>query len=532
MGLNELVEDMESHLNGQKTPLSVRKVDDLEPVYLEPEYLNAQQYALDVLNKLRVLVSQQKERRDYQEFYRASDDIYAESGQTGNSNRPSWSDLEALANERCGFGWYLTKGLAGDVVRNGFEFVNYEGRVVPKPQIYKWCVKSDFNNQLEELVRYERIYGTSFLLKYYSKNDNYKTPPPRKPPISFQAFPPTVLTPTNLTDTNMLDYDQEVWEFMGGTTNHVEIHKDRIHVLCTRPQPYDWQGLSIFEPIFLSASGYLNLVINGVKMMAKYGNVVTSFTMNEENPTIEMYQEYEELINSFKAAYTFILGKGEEINFQDTKISNGLAELAEFLKEDISSGSGVPLNQLFGRAVSGGIGGAGALTAERGKIQTISNIQHNIADDVWKIMRSCGWNVEGLLVRFRLDLQKTEMAKLEERNLELQNYILEEQLKQLQLNTMMQAQQMQMMMTNPEAFLPEQVTQAEGQAQLPDKRGGNPADQTRHAMGGGRQNASKGQEKAALTGMMRRNQDFLIRNAETYEAILKQYKIKKEMEGN
>ena len=527
MTLDNLVEQMERKLNG-KNPLTVRKVADTQ--YIDPEYMNTQQYAIDILGKIRSMV--QRHRRDFQQFYSPSDDIYAENAQSGDNARPSFSDLEALGNERCGFGFALTKLLAGDVVRNGFEFVDYMGKTVPKPNIYKWCVKSDFNNQLETLLRYERIYGTSFLLKYWSNKDNYEKAPPKKPPTKFQAFPPTVLTPVNLTDTNLLDYEQEVWEFQGGTLNTALIHRDRIHVLCTRPMPYSWLGLSIFEPIYLSASGYLNLVINGVKMMAKYGNVVTSFTMNEENPSLEMYQEYEELINEFKAAYTFILGKGEEINFQDTKISNGLAEIAEFLKEDISSGTGIPLNQLFGRSVSGGIGGAGALTAERGKIQTISNIQHNIHDDVWKILNSSGWNLEGLLVRFRLDLQKTEMAKLEERSLELQNYILEEQLKQLQLQTMAQALQMQMMQDNPELMLG--VEGEGGQKKLPNKTGdkGNPADKTKHAMGGGRQNATKGQEKAALTGMIRRNQDFLKKNIETNNLIKKQFIKKKKEEYN
>jgi len=501
--------------------LVVRKVDE---EVVTPEVLDEEAYAFDLLHKMRSLITRHK--RDFQQFYSPSDDIYGENTQTGGNNRPSFSDLEALANERCGFGWQLTKGLAGDVVRNGFEFIDYQSKTVPKPQIFKWCVKSDFNNQLETLVRYERTYGTSFLMKYWGTKDNYEKAPPKKPPTKFQAFPPTVLTPQNLTDTGLLDYDSDVWEFQGGTVNSVYIHRDRIHVLCTRPVPYTWLGLSIFEPIYLSSTGYLNLVINGVKMMAKYGNVVTSFTMNEENPSLEMYQEYEDLINEFKAAYTFILGKGEEISFQDTKISNGLAEFAEFLKEDISSGSGIPLNQLFGRSVSGGIGGAGALTAERGKIQTISNIQHNIHDDVWKILNASGWNLEGLLVRFRLDLQKTEMAKLEERSLELQNFILEEQLKQLQLGTMAQAMEMQMMQDDPMMMLQgPNDGQEGGQKQLPDKTGGgNPADKTKHAMGGGRQNATKGQERASLTGMVRRNQDFLINNIKTYKNILNQFK--------
>ena len=498
------------------------------------EVLDQEEYAMDLIHKMKTYI--QSHRNDFQQFYSPSDDIYGES-RSGNDSRPSWADLERLGNERCGFGWQLTKGLAADAVRNGFEFVTYDGKIEPKEDIFKWTIKSDFHNQLEDLVRYERIYGASFFMKYWGKNDDYSKPAPKRPPTKFQAFPPTILTPINLTDTKYLDYDAETWDFQGGNNTSVEIHRSRVHVLITRPSPYAWWGLSIFEPIYLSASGYLNLMINGMKMMAKYGNVVTSFTMAEENPSLELYQEYEELINEFKAAYTFILGKGEEINFQDTKISNGLQEFAEFLKEDISSGSGVPLNALFGRAVSGGIGGAGALTAERGKIQTISNIQHNISDDVWKIISDCGWNIDDLMVRFRLDLQKTEMAKHEERSMELQNFILEEQLKTLQLGNMMQAMQMQEMVKNPELMMGlGQPGQEGGQGgkMLPDKSGdksgSNPANKTKHAMGGGKQAASKNDEKNSLTGKMKRNQDligwnqdFLKNNIETYTKIKNQF---------
>jgi len=508
-----------------------RKVED--KTYIDPEVISTEQYADELISKMKSYIRNHK--KDFQQFYSPSDDIYGET-RSGNDSRPSFSDLEALATERCGFGYQLTRVLSEDAIRNGFEFVDYEGNVKPKKSIFKWTVKSDFYNQFGNHSTFDRTYGISFMMKYWSKNDKYDLPAPKSPPIKFQAFPPTILTPVNLTDTNMLDYDSDIWEFQGGLMRAVQIHRSRIHVLCTRPVPWSWIGLSVFEPIYLSASAYLNLIINGTKMLAKYGNVVTAFTMNEENPSLGMYQEYEELINEFKAAYTFILGKGEEINFQDTKMGSGLQEFAEFLKEDISSGSGIPLNQLFGRAVSGGIGGAGALTAERGKIQTISNIQHSHSDDVWKIINDCGYNLDGLMVRFRLDLQKTEMAKLEERQMTLQNFILEEQLKGLQLQNMGTAMQMQAMQDNPEMML----AGPDGQGQLEDKSGkdksavggngkqGNPADKTKHAMGGGRQNATSGQEKASLTGMMRRNQDFLNNNIYTYNQILNQFKKRKE----
>ena len=495
--------------------------------YIDPKVLDTEQYATELISKMKSYI--RNHRRDFKNFYSPSDDAWGES-RSGDDRRPSFQDLEALANERCGFGFQLTRMLAEDAVRNGFEFVDYEGVVQKKRNIFKWLIASDFHNQWGNHVTFDRSHGISFLMKYWSRNDKYDKPAPKIPPIKFQSFPPSILTPTNLTDSNLLDYDSDVWEFQGGHLQTVEIHRSRIHVLCTRPIPYDWRGLSIFEPIYLSASAYLNLIINGTKMLAKYGNVVTAFTMNEENPSLAMYQEYEELINEFKAAYTFILGKGEEINFQDTKIGSGIKEFAEFLKEDISSGSGIPLNQLFGRAVSGGIGGAGALTAERGKIQTISNIQHSISDDVWRVINDCGFNLEGLLVRFRLDLQKTEMAKLEERSLTLENFIKEEQLKMLQLQTMGMAMEMQRQVDNPEIM---NLTGPGGQEQgkLPNRSGngkeGNPADKTKHAMGGGRQNATAGQERASLTGMIRRNQDFLINNVATYNAILNQFKKNK-----
>jgi len=440
---------------------------------------------------------------DFANMYTPTDDWWGTP--SGEDNRPSFHDCEALASERVGFGWHLTKLAAGDVVRNGFDFIDYENRIIKKPHVFKWMIRSDFMNQLETLLRYERTYGVAFLVKYWGKNDKFETKPPKKPPLKFQAFPPTVLTPYNVTETGLLDYDEEVWEFVGGKYNTTFIHKDRIHVLITRKVPDDWRGLSVFEPIYFSSVAYVNLIINMSKGLAKFGNVIMQYMLPEEFPSIEMYREYAELVEDFKATYTFIVGKDQEVKFQDTKIATGVNEFGEFLKEDICSGTGFPLNELFGRAVSGGIGGQGALTSERGKIQTISNIQHNISDDVWKIIRDCGWRLDDLMVKFRLDLQKTERARLEEESIQWDNKIKEKQWEALALQNVMQAMQFQEQLRTG-TMLPFQ----ENERMLENQAGQE-----------GEMSVKK--PGSELGSIQERTSDFLRKNAKLYRAVLAKY---------
>jgi len=69
----------------------------------------------------------------------------------------------------------------------------------------------------------------------------------------------------------------------------------------------------------------------------------------------------------------FFLGKDDKLEFPTTNIGDGIYNLAELFKEDISAGTRIPLNELFGRTESGGISGTGNLTAERKIYQPIRN---------------------------------------------------------------------------------------------------------------------------------------------------------------
>ena len=365
---------------------------------------------------------------DYQHFYEPSNNIFSSSAQTGGNDRPTFEDLEMLADSRIGFGRYITSIFAGKCVRNGFDFYDWDGDLVKHPEVFKSLYKAKFYTEQIQWVKQELVYGTSFLLKYWSAHDQFDKPPPKKPFIACKAFPPTILSPYNIVESGQgfLSEDDELWNFYGGKYKSVSIHKDRVEILNTRPNPYDWIGTSIFEPIYLSASAYLNLIINGIKMVAKFGNVVTAFKMPVPNPSLKMYKEFQKIVEDMKASFTFILGKDEEIEFLETKIGTGLYEFGEFLKEDMAAGTGLPLNQVYGRADGGGLQGAGALISKQGELETMSNYQADLSDNYW-LMVNRYWDVEDEFIKFRLDFQKSDRARYEEENLQWQNELIKNQ---------------------------------------------------------------------------------------------------------
>ena len=376
-------------------------------------------------------------RTDFKRYYSPTDNIYSDNPSGRDTIRPDLQALQMCMDHRLGWGQKVTRGLARAAIRNRMEFVDVLTDKVILDQevddIKRWTLKSGFWNAFEDCLAFERCYGTAFLVYYWSKNDDFTKPPPKnKPPTSFQAFPPTVLYPMNITETGLLDYDVDVWNFSGGIFSQSEIHRDRVFVLNTRPVSFDWLGLSIFEPIWLPTMAYFQVVQAGVKNISKWGEMIPIFRMSQDAPTREMYTEYLELVEEFRQNYTFILGQSDGLEFQKTELGKGLTEFTEFIKEDIVSGTGVTLNWLFGRATTGGVGGAGALTAERAVIATIANIQHDISQPLWKIFGRW-FNVKEITPQFQLDLQKTKGSRLIEEQMELQNEILEEQLKMLKM---------------------------------------------------------------------------------------------------
>jgi uncharacterized protein (UPF0335 family) len=239
----------------------------------------------------------------------------------------------------------------------------------------------------------------------------------------------------------MLDYEQEEWEFTGGLINSQTIHRDRINVLTTRPVAGSWRGISVFEPIWLSLMCYFQAIIFLTKGIAKWGNAVPILKMGNSEVDDTAFENWLDLMIEYQANYFYLIGKDDELDFKNAKLGQGMSEYIEFLKEDISSGLGIPLNFLFGRSVSGGIGGEGALTAERNYMQTIANVQKQISDDVVAVVKSCGFDVEGLRPSWNLALQKTSEQEIREQMMQTQLEILKEQLEQMRNQTEIQEQQ-------------------------------------------------------------------------------------------
>ena len=436
---------------------------------------------------------------DFEAFFEPSNNIFSNSGATGGNERPSFADLEALANERIGIGRYFTSLFAGKCVRNGWDYYDWENNLIRHPEIFKSYYKAKFFTEQIFWVKYELVYGISFMLKYWTAHDKFHLPPPKKPPIAYKALPPTYIIPTNIGETDMLWEDQARWKFRGGKYNTAEIHPNRVEILCTRPNPNDWIGWSIFESIYLSACAYMNLIVGGLKMIAKAGTVATAFTMNVPNPSLAMYRQFEKLVNEMKANLTFILGKDETIQFMDTKVGSGLAELGEFLKEDMCAGTGLPLNQVYGRADGGGLNGAGALISKQGELETMANYQADLADNYWELTNRY-WDVEDEFVKFRLDYQKSDRARYEEEGMQWQNEILKAQFETIKLQNLVTATQLQFAIDNP---------------QIADQSGGNIANQSGGGNGGqkpgngGNMNTTK---ETSLQQISKVNQDFISKN--------------------
>lgn len=455
-------------------------------IFQDRLFRHQQKYGNDIHHK--------KVMNDYQSYYEPHNNIYDSAGQTGKNDRPDFTDLEYLSDQRIGIGRYFTSIFAGKTVRNGFDFYDWEGNLKKHPEIMKALYKAKFYTEQIQWVKQELIYGTSFLIKYWSTHDKFEQPPPKKPFIACKAFPPSLLMPSNIWESTQgfLSEDEEKWNFIGGKNRTVSIHKDRVEILNTRPNPYDWIGYSLWESIYLSACAYLNLIINGLKMVAKYSNVVVAYHMPVPNPSLKMYKAFQEIINEMKANFTFVMGKDEKLEFLDSKMGTGLMEFGEFLKEDMAAGTGLPLNQTYGRADGGGLQGAGALISKQGELETISNYQSDLADNYWGMLNRY-WDLDEEFVKFRLDYQKSDRARYEEEQMQWQNELLKAQVGQIKMQSLLTAMQAQGLLPN---------------MAVPDQSGGNIGNQT-----GGMQPANQtGTNQSGLAQISKANQDFINHN--------------------
>ena len=433
---------------------------------------------------------------DFASFYRFSDPIYGSA--TGNSDRPMFKELEMAATERSGVGRYITFIFGSNCVKNGFDFFDWENNYVKKPKVSKDLYKAGFHTEQIHWVNWELTFGISFLVKMWSAHDKFNTPPPNRPPLAYKAFPPTLMSPANITDTKMLTEDVDKWDFYGGKYNNFKIHHDRVEILCTRPNPKSWIGYSIIEPIYLSYVAYNNLIINGVKGIAKHGNVVPVFRMAHPNPSSKMYLEYKKMVNDMKGDLTFIVGKDEEITFLEAKVGSGLAELGEFLKEDMMAGTGLALNNVFGRSDGGGLSGAGALMADQHELRTSANYQSDLADNYWALIDQY-WDVDDLFLKFRLEQQKTDRARYEEESLQWDIELKKAQSQQIQLQNLVLAVQSQFQMDHPETMLGGPANQS----------GGKPANQIGNNPGNGSQKQLENKSSPQMEKVKKASQDFI-----------------------
>ena len=229
-------------------------------------------------------------------------------------------------------------------------------------------------------------------------------------------------------ETNELNYNEEVWRFSGGVFADYDIHRDRVHPLTTRPEEGNWRGLSVHEPVWLSEIGYMQSFIFLVKRFRQFGSVVPIWAAKGFEPVKEVAMKYLDLMNEYTNELQFVINNEDKLIFQETQIGK-VGEAFEQYKEDMSSAWRVPMNQLFGRSVGGGLEGAGALVSKEDYIQEISNIQMSLTDDTLKIYTDAGWDVENYDLEWLMAIRKTDEQKLREEGMELQNKILKENLK-------------------------------------------------------------------------------------------------------
>lgn len=381
---------------------------------------------------------------DFANFYSATENIMSSSGTGTLEGNQSLQELYFLTTQRLGVGNNITQGFSEDALFNWFDpkKVDSKNSLVKIPGFKKWIRDTDFKNQSIQWNTDKRKFGIGFLVKFWSNNDNLSLPAPRGPPLRFQVLSPLYLAPIDTYRTRMLDYDEEMWTFMGGNLKVSQIHRSRVEVLRGPPQVGTFRGLSVIEPIYLALICYYNILINATKATAKWSSVVPVLHGSSVTPTTAEYTEFLSLMTEFVANNFFFLGKDDKLEFPTTNIGDGIYNLAELFKEDISAGTRIPLNELFGRTESGGISGTGNLTAERKYINLFATEQTKISDDFLRIFSSAGFDFEDKDLKWQLALQKTTEQQLLEEQQELNNTILKKQIKQMsQESKMLDAQQ-------------------------------------------------------------------------------------------
>lgn len=428
---------------------------------------------------------------DSKEYYTPLDDFYGTPGgqdMVHDYGRVPVNHLISICSYRLGVAYRGCNGTANDVFRNKFVFVKDDNpdKVLERPEIFRWMRRSFFWDKAVEWFDYEMRSGLGHLVGYYpgEKNtDKMGEQAPKRRPDSWEAFSAYWLTPTNLTEFKKLDYDKQAWNFLGGIHTVTNIHHSRVHVLETRRVEGGLRGLAFPELCWVPLMCYLNSSYYILKSLGQLGTNFLVFNSAKEYPTSEETQAYINLGNLMRANQTIVLGKNAQFSLQNTagKISQGLNEYLEFLKEDISSAWIIPKNQLFGRSDGGGLDGAGALVSKEDYLASnLSTKQLAATNDLMYIFdKMCGFpKLEDVTIRWNLDLHKTEEQRLDEQikkeQLEQQKELTKQtkvqtkttrmlfdlQKQQVELQMEMGKVQMKQLKKNPEQFM-EQTTKDE-----------------------------------------------------------------------
>ena len=437
-------------------------------------------------------------KKDFQNFYLFSDDIMGTPTGDDQTTRPRVSELEKMAKSRVGVSHAIAYRIPEDAFRNWMSWKEIDYNKDEKNDMTKDILKSqlsvDFYNKCAEGGATGNWAGAGWIVNYWPKSkdkafgkgrggkgsktspDYSKAPPKGEQPNRIQIFDPIRMTPTNITETGLLDYDEEVWEFTGGMFGaSSQIHRDRVHPIILRHYPGDWRGLSVFEPIRLTLLLYFNAAIQYMKGLSKWGAQMAKYRSSLPELTSTEVGRIIDLVDEMRANYVWIAAQGEDIEFADTKMVSGIGEFLEFLKEDISAMTEMPIPYLFGRAVSAGISGAGIVVSERYYMNSVGKFQHKLDDNVILYHQKIGFPVldEYLRPNWNLSIQKTKEQELLEESMELQNKILAQQLKELRERNKILQLQLKLMEKYglpEESNEPHEVSGEQPHA-LPDKSG-------------------------------------------------------------
>lgn len=388
-------------------------------------------------------------REDFPAFHDPVGDITSASG-TLSDDQPGFSQFQWLVEKRLGVCNNVASKPAEDAVRNKFRMVKYSGEVDDKltEEIMDWLEDPElkFWDQLCLALYYERTYGVSCLVKYYTTNDKENgkldtQAPKNTRPISFQAFPPNIINPQNTNKSVWLGSDPNEWDWQGGMIGPTKIHHSRVQTIMTRPSAMRWWGQSIFEAIWIPLLLYFQVFVYMLRHFTKWGGVIPAYMIDGEDDLDDIWTLYGDLLEEMKMNGIFLGRKGDELTFTPSNTAQGLTELMEILKEEISARTRIPVIVIFGRTSNAGLGSAGYLLAQMEYWGEVANIQRSISDDVMRILKLAGFNLKGRRIEWMLSMNKTDQQRLIDEGMEIENEIMKEQYMQTQIQTMMLLEQ-------------------------------------------------------------------------------------------